>query len=580
MRERKQGPKALAVLLLAGSLGLSGASAAPGGQEAATEQVAKKVFPSVVKVEARNGHVKVATGVVIDKDGHIVTTGLIWTKGEDIVVTTSEGKKTQAAFLGFDPETNLAVLRAKDKGLTPIVPAGSGVVVPGAWIGVVSMSPENTPAITQGIVSSVAPGRLRLNVWVTLGSSGSPVVNKDGQMVGLLRGIYAEDQPVVFEFREREVVGSGFVFDRAEAPSSGMALGIPLETVLAVAGEIRETGKVSRPWLGVAIGENEEGRVVVGRVEPDSPAELAKLKEDDIVLAVDGRAVPSAAAFVAEIRNRKPGRDLELKVERGGKPLNLKAKLGEYPEAEARKEMAARFPRLFPPAGPLAPEAPDKPGESPETRRENRKFWVPATPDEPAAGPLWGKRKYIGLYLEPLTEDLLEYFGVKEDSGLLVNRLTKDGPAERAGVKVGDVIVRADGRGIASVGDLSGLIQDRKKGDKVKLEIIRDKKPVTVEVEVGEEESSGLSELFRSIPSSEAWETMSRDLAREYGRSGKAYEKYAADQRYQMKKLAEEMTEQGKKYEELAKQYSLKGKAQADKLRKVITSKKQALHRV
>ena len=558
---------------------LNAAPAAAGVEDVSMEQVAKRVVPSVVKVETRNGMNRVATGVVIDKDGYIVTTALISPRDQEILVTTSDGRRSEAKFLGWDSETRLALLQSKEKSLTPITLAKSGELAPGAWIGVISMSPENTPSVTQGIVSSAAPDRLRLNVWVTRGSSGSPVVDKDGQMVALLRGIYTEDQPFVFEFREKEVVGSGYVFDHAEAPSSGMALGIPVAIVKSVAGEIRETGKVSRPWLGVGIGENDKGQVVVGNVEPDSPAEMAKLKEGDIILAIDGKAVPSAAAFISEIRSRKPGRDIDLKVEREGKTINLKAKLGEYPEAEAKRELEARFPRLFPPARPV-PAQPAKPGEAPKAPFESKEFKVFPAPREPGAWPLWEKRKYVGLYLEPLTEELLNYFGVKGESGLLVNRLTKDGPAEKAGLRVGDVIVRADGRPVETVGDLSELIQDKKKGEKVKLEIIRDKKPMAVEVEVGEEEGPSLSEYFKSMPSSEEWGLMGKDIAREYERSRKVYEKYTTDQRDKLKKLGEEMTVQGKKYEELAKQYSLKGKAETNKLLKAIKAKNQVLYRV
>src|SRR4030042_6633432 len=85
------------------------------------EGISKKVFDSVVKVEARNGFKKVATGVVIDKDGYIVTTGLIWPQNEEIIITTSDGRRSKAKFLGMDSETHLALIQANEKNLTPIV---------------------------------------------------------------------------------------------------------------------------------------------------------------------------------------------------------------------------------------------------------------------------------------------------------------------------------------------------------------------------------------------------------------------------------------------------------------------------
>jgi len=77
---------------------------------------------------------------------------------------------------------------------------------------------------------------------------------------------------------------------------------------------------------------------------------------------------------------------------------------------------------------------------------------------------------------------------VPEGIGLLVNKLTKNGPADKAGVKVGDVVVKASGKRVEAVAELSGIVQDAKKGDKIKLEVLRDKKSRVIEVEVAEEE--------------------------------------------------------------------------------------------
>ena len=229
----------------------------------------------------------------------------------------------------------------------------AGDLSPGAWICVVSISPEMTPAVTQGIVSSVSDERLRLNIWVTPGSSGGPVVDENGRMVGLLRGIYTEDRPVVFEFRDQEQVGSGYVMSQAEAPSSGMAVAVPVDIVKKVAAEIQEKGKVQRGWMGVSIAQNEEGRIEVVGVEEESPAELAKLKEGDIILKFDDEDVTSTAMLASEIRKRKPGEDVTLKIERDGKPMEVKVKLGEYPEDGSQERARAPVPEALPARLPL-----------------------------------------------------------------------------------------------------------------------------------------------------------------------------------------------------------------------------------
>ena len=475
----------VAAVALSFAAGLGAETAAGPAPDKDIAAIARKVAPSVVRVEARNGVRRIATGVVVDKDGLILTTALISPRQEKITVIAGEGRRIEAEFLGFDPETHLAVIRAKDKGLPPLPMGETGALGPGSWISVISISPEMTPAVAQGIVSSVSEERLRLNIWVTPGSSGGAVVDEDGRMVGLLRGSYAEDRPVVFEFRDKEQVGSGFVFSQAEAPSSGMAVAVPMDVVRKVVSEIREKGKVERGWIGMSIGQGEDERVVIVGVDDESPAALAKLKEGDVVLSLDGKDVATTAKLASLIRRHKPGDDIVVRVERDGKAMDVKVKLGEVPENEAWREMELKFPGLFPPA------PPDR-----EPFAIAPKRVLPRTPRAPLAPKerefSWERRKYIGVYLDELNAEMSAYFGVKEGTGLLVNRLTSKGPAEKAGLKVGDVILKAEGRRVETVGDLSEAVQDKKKGDKIKLDLLRDKKPLSVEVVIEEEESGGI----------------------------------------------------------------------------------------
>jgi serine protease Do len=464
-----------AVGLLAMSLGAETAAAA--GPERDISGITRKVYPSVVRVEARNSVRRVATGVVIDKDGTILTTALISPRDEEITITTGDGKRSGAEFLGFDSETHLALVRAKDKGLTPIAMGDPEDVGPGSWVCVVSISPEMTAAVTQGIVSSVSEQRLRLNIWVTPGSSGGPVVDENGRMVGLLRGVYTEDRPVLFEFRDKEQVGSGYVLSRGEAPSSGMAIAVPMDIVGKVAREIKETGKVRRGWLGVSVAENDEEKVEVIGIDEESPAEFSKIKEGDILVKIGDKDITGGLMMSSEIRKRKPGDDVVLKIERDGKTMDVKVKLGEYPEEAAKREMELKFPRLFPPEGPITVLPGEPAPKTPKALapRKGRAFG-------------WEKRKYVGVYLEELNKEMSAYFGVKEGIGLLVNKLTEKGPAEKAGLKVGDVILKADGKRIETAEELSRLVQDQKTGDKLKIEILREKKAHTFEITVEEEE--------------------------------------------------------------------------------------------
>ena len=247
--------------------------------------------------------------------------------------------------------------------------------------------------------------------------------------------------------------------------------------------------RLAHRWLGVGIGQAvEDGRTVIGLVDPESPAELAKLREGDVVLKIADRDVTSPDILTAEIRKRKPGQEVTLSIERDGKPMDVKVKLGEYPADEAQREMELRFPQLFRPdtPSPLAAPKPSTPEKAPKEAAPRA-----VAPRRVPEG-FFESRKYIGVYCNALNAELAVHFGVKEGTGLIIAKLTEGGPAEKAKMRVGDIIVRVDGQAVETVDGLIDLIQDKPKGAKIKIEFVRDKKAMTAEVEVAEEESGSV----------------------------------------------------------------------------------------
>ena len=120
----------------------------PAAADEDVKKITKKVFPTVVRVEARNHVRKVASGVVVDRDGHVITTALITPRDEKIYVVTPEGERLDAEFLGADAETHLAVIKLKEGKLPALAFSDGRDLDAGSWIGVVSISPENKPVIT------------------------------------------------------------------------------------------------------------------------------------------------------------------------------------------------------------------------------------------------------------------------------------------------------------------------------------------------------------------------------------------------------------------------------------------------
>ena len=150
-------------------------------------------------------------------------------------------------------------------------------------------------------------------------------------------------------------------------------------------------------------------------------------------------------------------------------------------------------------------------------------------------------RKSFGVYLEELNKELSEFFGVEDGQGLLVSRIEKDSPAEKAGLKVGDVIVKADGQPVDKISDMSEMIQKKEKGDQLEIEFLRNKKKMTVKVEIDEEKRErGL--FFEFSRSGDNYVDALGDFYENFEKSYKNWRKEHEDEvEKNMKKLNEEM---------------------------------------
>jgi len=237
-------------------------------------------------------------------------------------------------------------------------------------------------------------------------------------------------------------------------------------------------------WLGVELHEvtgetakelklPAERGVVVGSIVPDSPAAKAGLKENDVVTEINGQRVEGALQFRRMIREIPSGRTVQLTVWRDGQAQTVSVTLGKG--EDRRHSLKVLTP------GPGAPGS--------------FTFNMPEIPVVPpmewdGSGLLMGAQPRLGIEAEDLNGQLGTFFGAPDGEGILVRDVNPGSPAEKAGLKAGDVITSVNGEAVRTVGDLRGKLQakrganDKNQGQSVKLGVLRNKSEVSLIVEL------------------------------------------------------------------------------------------------
>jgi len=246
-----------------------------------------------------------------------------------IEIVDEDGNRFDAEVVGRSPVYDLAVLFAKDAsklrpaslGASRILRVGDGVVAIGSPLGLSS-------TVTAGIVSAldrpVTTGdsandssyinAVQTDAAINPGNSGGPLVDLKGQVVGVNSAI--------------ATTGGGF---GGESGNIGVGFAIPIEQVRITADQILRTGEARYPVIGAQVqtgGDEGEG-ARIDQVNPDTPAQEAGLRKDDVVTAVEGERVTDGIALIVAIRTHQPGETVEFTVERDGKERTVEVTLDE-----------------------------------------------------------------------------------------------------------------------------------------------------------------------------------------------------------------------------------------------------------
>jgi serine protease Do len=256
------------------------------------------------------------------------------------------------------------------------------------------------------------------------------------------------------------------------------------ETQFNAAPEVYSYSSGGRSYLGVDIQDvtadrlgalklKDERGVEVTMVDQDAPAGKAGIREHDVILQFNGVAVESEEQLRRMLRETPPGRTVTLGLSRDGSPLNISLQLADRGKIATTMKPRMAIPRV-------------------------------RIPDVEAPGFAFQMQTYssvLGVQTENLSRQLGEYFGVKNGEGVLVRSVEKGSAAEKAGLKAGDVIVRADNQKLSDRADLSQVLRGHHEGGKVTLGIMRDKREQTIVVDLPNRGSD--DSFWWSFPSEE-----------------------------------------------------------------------------
>ena len=236
-------------------------------------------------------------------------------------------------------------------------------------------------------------------------------------------------------------------------------------------------------WLGVGVSEvssakakelklPEERGAILGRIVPDSPAAKAGLKENDVVLEINGQRVEGAEQFRRMIHEIPAGRTANLTVWRDGRSQNIKVTIGK-PEANNLKVLPG-MPKSFSFRMPDLPVMPDLSG------LDHLRTFTMVSPGH----------ALLGIDAESLEGDFGHYFGAPDGEGVLVRGVFANSPAEKAGLKVGDVITSINGERVRGTGELREKLLTKRDDKSIKLGVVRNKTELTLSVELPQQEEN------------------------------------------------------------------------------------------
>ncbi len=360
------------------------------------------------------------SGFIIDREGYIVTNNHVIDKADQIKVRLSNKKEFDAEVIGRDPKTDLALIKiAPSSNLKPLKMGNSDKLKVGTWVVAIGSPFGLEQTVTAGIVS--AKGRvigsgpyddfIQTDASINPGNSGGPLFNMEGDVVGINTAIVASGQ--------------------------GIGFAIPINLAAGIIEQLKESGKVTRAWLGVGIQDltpelaeyydlDRNKGVLVTKVYEDNPAAEAGIRPNDLIISVNGREVSSSRELSRIIAESPIDRNTEIRLIRSGKEKKVSVKLKKRDDDEMLNK---------------------EPGEG---------------------------RSQLGINLREMNPEIARRLGFDEnEKGVLVTAIKSGSKASQAGIKQGDLIKEINHHTIRTIDDFKEKFDQIREGRPIRLLIRR-----------------------------------------------------------------------------------------------------------
>lgn len=349
------------------------------------------------------------SGVIIDEDGYIVTNEHVINRATVIKVTLADGSKFDAKIISSDPQEDLAILKIESPGPLDCVRMGTSsdlmigetVIALGNPFGL-----ENS--VTTGVLSaknrkisfrgedgiSESKGLIQTDALINPGNSGGPLVNINGELIGINTAIVNQAQ--------------------------GIGFAIPVDEVKKTLSDLFSFREIKRIWLGIEVEESGDRKngVLVTKVEKESPADNAGIKERDLILEMDSSLINEVFDFKKNMIKKDVDHDVVFKIIRNESVKNIKVKLREAPLPSVEQLAKEKF----------------------------------------------------GLDIQELIPTISERLGLGWlKGGVLISGVEADSPAEMAGIEAGFVLISIAQYRIYNLDELGVLLKQIKRGDLISM---------------------------------------------------------------------------------------------------------------